>query len=1248
LGLDSNASAQEVPVLVNTIATAKAMMIIDDSNSMECVLEHTAFSPTSAVATNSANTIPSVIFKLESGAAAAATTHTLRPMLIEYNYLFENVLTSTRGQVTGNIFEATTLANVANMDLLISMGCTTSSNYCNAPSDTNQYGIHNAVLYSNSSIRGSAVFATANLAKTGSTTITDTAGNEYLYMNYYSNLFPQNMNWTTYWPKFDASHNQVSYATRVWSTKGGTLKFNGKEVFLSAGLYRLEYLRWLFYGATNAQLAALPGATRLETVKTVMVHLVNNNPQVKFGIASLNGSNYTPGSFTGYISDEFFVPHGDATAGAPKIRANVGTVSASLISSINTIAGVGGTPLSNTYIETLRYMHGEASNDPGKPNFTYTSPISSECDAHFVVLLTDGLPTSDSANSFNGAWINDSDGDHQEGVATNQSCASATCSLFLDDAAKIAYETDFKTDLVGTQNITSYAVGLGLDYNLLSRFAAHGGSGNALRADSAEEISAALQEIVAMIVTTPVAGAGAALAETFGDNGRVYRPRFKATSWYGEIDAYQYNSETEALEKDFEFGKILSLRDLDASPRNIIVGYDSDSDGNTNSTLEFTTANAATLRPKLFKRFIDGVEDPTLLADPLLTYTADATATALITFIQGTDATDLRERDEDGDGHPNRLGDIVYSRPVEVGPKNGQYNSMLGYTDFTSSLQSEPRLLLVGANDGMLHAFNATTGEELWAYIPSSVVPYLEMLARPFYNRLYRRSYVDGLIDVEDVFISGHWRTYAMFGLRTGGSTYTVLDITDRANPTLVYEVSNPADYGESWTKPRAILYNNSTNSSNPDDYTWAMVVGTGEAKATVGTKLLVYPLEVSSPPSPTSVTLSASDPIGTRTSGVTPVNDDRDFNVDRLYVGTEEGDLYRVHVSGSAATWVVQKLYDGANTNPIVATPAVALVDNPTYSNVASSGPNSQKYAVGVYWGTGRYDVRNDVGTLGLISQKILGIFDPVDVSSDTYAAVRTNLTTTNLQNQTVATFATRRDSDGIYRVPVGKAGFYVNLDTSINLASDNFINPVGMVFYEPANVRGALLFSTFLPSQDQCDVGGHAFLEGMNFRTGGGLIVDNITVPGHPFYNGGIPDVNNDGSIDSDDLTTAVSSSLLEAVLDSHVESVSTDETTPYVLSGTLAQNDIRLATTGAILPSVSSLGNLGAPLSPAVLYSAQKIIIQPAYPVPPETGSPGIDGSGIPQVPDSQIDPPVMLPINTYNLPIEVLTFKEVSQD
>lgn len=74
-------------------------------------------------------------------------------------------------------------------------------------------------------------------------------------------------------------------------------------------------------------------------------------------------------------------------------------------------------------------------------------------------------------------------------------------------------------------------------------------------------------------------------------------------------------------------------------------------------------------------------------------------------------------------------------------------------------------MVYVGANDGMLHAFEAKTGKETFAYIPSELLSSLKNLADPKY---VHRFYVDGEVQVADVYVGGAWKS-VLFGV-TGGA----------------------------------------------------------------------------------------------------------------------------------------------------------------------------------------------------------------------------------------------------------------------------------------------------------------------------------------------------------------------------------------------------------------------------------------------------------------------------------------------
>src|SRR6185437_10427515 len=130
-----------------------------------------------------------------------------------------------------------------------------------------------------------------------------------------------------------------------------------------------------------------------------------------------------------------------------------------------------------------------------------------------------------------------------------------------------------------------------------------------------------------------------------------------------------------------------------------------------------------------------------------------------------------------GGAYRNRthiLGDIVDSSPVYVGAALGPYQTTSYYafeaanpacSQTVTSNCREP-VLYVGANDGMLHAINVATGQEMFAYIPNGVFANLINLTNPYYNEDHQ-FYADGSPQVGDVqWNDQSWHTELVSGER--------------------------------------------------------------------------------------------------------------------------------------------------------------------------------------------------------------------------------------------------------------------------------------------------------------------------------------------------------------------------------------------------------------------------------------------------------------------------------------------------
>lgn len=130
------------------------------------------------------------------------------------------------------------------------------------------------------------------------------------------------------------------------------------------------------------------------------------------------------------------------------------------------------------------------------------------------------------------------------------------------------------------------------------------------------------------------------------------------------------------------------------------------------------------------------------------------------------------------------LGDIVDSQPVYVGAPTQPYFST-SYRAFQTAQASRQPMLYVGANDGMLHAFTASTGIEQFAFIPNGVFANLQNLADPLYHQSHR-FYVNASPQISDVQFSagGAWHTILVGAEAAGGKSVFALDVTAPQNLT--------------------------------------------------------------------------------------------------------------------------------------------------------------------------------------------------------------------------------------------------------------------------------------------------------------------------------------------------------------------------------------------------------------------------------------------------------------------------------
>jgi type IV pilus assembly protein PilY1 len=185
------------------------------------------------------------------------------------------------------------------------------------------------------------------------------------------------------------------------------------------------------------------------------------------------------------------------------------------------------------------------------------------------------------------------------------------------------------------------------------------------------------------------------------------------------------------------------------------------------------------------------------------------TANDVINFVRGQDIH-WEGTGSTSDPRPYLLGDTFHSEMIHVGAPRAGYSAdaskakseawfryQNGYGGFVTTNMSRAKRIYVGANDGMLHAFDEDLNEK-WAFIPPSVLAKLRNMLGTSgssvgtgkSNSVFN---VDGPITVKDVYIhaESQWKTVLMGGLGWGGKSYYALDVTDPDNPKHMFTINN-------------------------------------------------------------------------------------------------------------------------------------------------------------------------------------------------------------------------------------------------------------------------------------------------------------------------------------------------------------------------------------------------------------------------------------------------------------------------
>ncbi len=380
--------------------------------------------------------------------------------------------------------------------------------------------------------------------------------------------------------------------------------------------------------------------------------------------------------------------------------------------------------------------------------------------------------------------------------------------------------------------------------------------------------------------------------------------------------------------------------------------------------------------------------------------------------------------------------------------------------------------IFAAANDGMLHAFNATSGVEQFAYIPGSVnFSTMATLANPNYSHAYLN---DGELVVSDQATVG--KNILVGSLGRAGKGIYALDVTTPSTfgtSNVLWEYTD-SDLGQTLGKPLIARLNTGD---------WAVIIGNGYNST--NEKAFLYILNLNTGALIKKIATGAGSSSATNgLSSLVGFDKDGDSKIDLIYAGDLLGNFWRFNLAGTdTSAWSGTSMFTARdasnNTQPITAGLAVAI------------DPKTNKRWV--FGGTGRYLTNGDVSDTAI--QSWYGLID-----DGTTIASRSALTQRTLTAETAqGSYLTRTFSEAVANDMVGKSGWYVDMAVGGVKTGERIVS-------RSQYSAGVLYASSVIPSSDKCASGGSGYLNALSAFSGATLT--------KPFF-----DINNDNAFDDAD---------------------------------------------------------------------------------------------------------------------------------
>jgi len=418
------------------------------------------------------------------------------------------------------------------------------------------------------------------------------------------------------------------------------------------------------------------------------------------------------------------------------------------------------------------------------------------------------------------------------------------------------------------------------------------------------------------------------------------------------------------------------------------------------------------------------------------------------------------------------LGDTVNATPAYMREPRFAFADAVtpDYGSFKTANTSRQATLFIAANDGMLHAFNADTGAEMWAYVPKMVMPNLYKLAEDNYATKHQY-FVDGSPELMDVFIGGAWKTILVAGLNSGGRGYYALDVTNPASPKSLWEICSDSTLCAVSDTDMGLSYGNPVITKRPSDGKWVVHVSSGYNNVSPGTgKGFLFVLDAATGAILEKVDSGAGDtatPAGLGKIAVWADSGNTDNTGKYVYAGDLLGNVWRFDMTASPTNVLKLGTLTDVSGRPqsVTTRPELGLVQGNRVVSV----------------GTGRYlgvsDLQDPATWVPASTDAFQQSFYAIKDKGINYGDIRTS---GNLVEQTITVVSSTLRSSSTNSVDWSSAnGWYLDF----NPGNDS---PGERVNIDPTLVLGTLVVITNVPASDACTIGGESWVYQLNYESG------------------------------------------------------------------------------------------------------------------------------------------------------------------